>query len=105
MQPHPAAYLEQRQRFFRIAERKGGVVGRGGFGTVIQGFDSLLREPCTIKRQKTDDPTAERELACFNMFHAWPHANILKMTGMFFDRFDDVEYMYICTESCSTSLG
>ena len=71
---------------------------------MIQGFDSLRREPCTIKRQKTDDPTAERELACFNMFHALPHANILKMTGMFFDRFDDVEYMYICTESCSTSL-
>ena len=104
MQPPAAAFLTSNERFQRIAEGNGGIVGKGGYGTVYQGFDHVLKEQCTIKRQKADEPTAVRETAFYTMMRAWPHPNILKMTGLFVQEFGGVKSLYICTETCADSV-
>jgi len=104
MEPPAAAYLSDNDRYTRLAESSGGVVGQGGFGTVFQGFDKLTNEQLTIKRQKIDDPAAGNEAAVFRMLKAYPHENILAMSAQFIGQHKGEEFLYIAVESCSTSL-
>ena len=64
MQPLANAFLPDHERFVRLAEEAGGVLGVGGFGTVFQGYDKLRGEQVTIKRQDLQDEAASREAAC-----------------------------------------
>ena len=104
MEPPPAAYLPDNDRYTRLGESSGGVVGRGGFGKVFQGFDKLTNQHLTIKRQKIDDPAAGIEVAVFRTLKAFPNDNILAMSAQFIGKHKGEEFLYIAVESCATSL-
>ena len=104
MQMPPAAYLADNERFKRLAEPKGGVLCQGGYGKVFQGYDVLLGQQVTIKRQSSDDESVGREAATYRMLTAYSHPNIIRMKGMFVSPYLGSTYLYIAMESCSTSL-
>ena len=104
MEAPAAAYLPDNERYIRLGESAGGVVGRGGYGKVFQGLDTLTNRHLTIKRQKYDGPAAGNEVAVFRMLLAYPHDHILAMSAHFIGKHNGEDYLYIATESCATSL-
>ena len=73
-------YLDH--RFQRLDENDTEqMLGRGGFGHALAGYDRLRQDKVVIKRQPVDTAAAARETAAYTMQDAFRHPNLLCTYG------------------------
>ena len=74
----PTWMLPRCQRYVLLHE-----IGRGGYGSIQRGIDSLTNRKVAIKRQQIGSKSCEREFACLSALAPYPHPNVIVMLDYF----------------------